>query len=260
MATKNKVNNPFLDDDDIDDETFLNSGGGGRSAGRSSNHHDNREYGYDERENISNIHSQIDRQEHSMLESTQRSLGVLYQTEDIGNETANELLRQGDQLRRTEKKLDKMNADLDTSQRYVTSLKGIFSGMKNYFRPAVKKDPEWEKQEERGPSKLQRAVDNSQASATSAPTYVDDHPALRLRDPEASNVYGRQSSSAVSKAVDENIDELGFGIARLKDLAIGLGDEMDQQNEVIERLDNKVIKVDSRIDKTNKDMKKILRS
>ncbi|XP_033108993.1 synaptosomal-associated protein 29-like [Anneissia japonica] len=238
--------NPF--EDDLDDDTFL-------SSGRSNNH--DRDW---ESENASNIRSQIDRHEHSMLESTQRSLGVLYQTEEIGNETAEELLRQGDQLRRTEKKVDKINADLDTSQRYVTSLKGIFSGMRNYFRPAVKKDPGWETQDDKSPSKLQRTVDNAN-TASMATSSSFDHPGLRLRDPEAAQMYGqRQSSSTINKAVDENIDELGLGIARLKDLAIGLGEEMDEQNDVIERLDYKVEKVNVRIDKTTKDMKKILRS
>ena len=44
-----------------------------------------------------------------------------------------ELLRQGEQLRRTEQKLDKINADLTVSQKHINSIKSVFGGLKNYF-------------------------------------------------------------------------------------------------------------------------------
>ena len=50
---------------------------------------------------------------------------------------------------------------------------------------------------------------------------------------------------------------MGQSLARLKNLGIGLQEELDSQDPVIERLHGKVEKVDTKIYSTNKEMIKL---
>lgn len=45
-----------------------------------------------------------------------------------------ELIRQGEALKRTEQMVDKMDQDLKTSQRHINSIKSVFGGLVNYFK------------------------------------------------------------------------------------------------------------------------------
>ena len=104
-----------------------------------------------------------------------------------------ELLRQGEQLKRTEQKLDTINADLSVSQKHINSIKSVFGGVKNYFSRKPQQPPAVP-ESTRGPSKLESAV-------TKPPVDRDnqeEHPAFRLRDPNSSyeNRYGGGGASS----------------------------------------------------------------
>ena len=53
-------------------------------------------------------------------------------------------------------------------------------------------------------------------------------------------------------------DELAAGLGRLKNLGLGLGDEIVRQNDDIDRITHKTGNVDTRIAGVNKDVNKIL--
>ena len=57
--------------------------------------------------------------ENRTLESSERSLGLLYESERAGAATAEELHRQKEQLKRTEERLDDINSTLKTSERHL---------------------------------------------------------------------------------------------------------------------------------------------
>jgi synaptosomal-associated protein 29 len=73
----------------------------------------------------------------------------------------------------------------------------------------------------------------------------------------------RQSDTAsgpnVNKIVDKNLEDMCFSLTRLKGLAEGLGDEIDAQNEMLDRLTDKTDKADFSIMRQNKDMNKLLK-
>ena len=48
------------------------------------------------------------------------------------------------------------------------------------------------------------------------------------------------------------------GMSRLKGLALGLGDEIEKQNDQLDRLDTKVAKTDSKLQGQNRQINKIL--
>uniref|UniRef100_A0A182N294 t-SNARE coiled-coil homology domain-containing protein n=1 Tax=Anopheles dirus TaxID=7168 RepID=A0A182N294_9DIPT len=71
--------------------------------------------------------------EESTLLTSQRCLGVLRETEQVGIATAEELHRQREQLEKTKKQLDEINNSLRFSQKHLNSLKSVFGGLKNYL-------------------------------------------------------------------------------------------------------------------------------
>ena len=60
--------------------------------------------------------------EERTLDSSNRSLGLLYESERAGAATAEELNRQKEQLKRTEERLDDINSTLKTSERHLQVL------------------------------------------------------------------------------------------------------------------------------------------
>merc|ERR1719323_2877501 len=71
--------------------------------------------------------------EESTLESSSRSLGLLYESEKVGAATAEELNRQKETLLKTEGRLDEINNTLKTSERHLNGIKSVFGGIKNYL-------------------------------------------------------------------------------------------------------------------------------
>ena len=57
--------------------------------------------------------------EERTVDSSNRSLGLLYESERAGAATAEELNRQKEQLKRTEERLDDINSTLKTSERHL---------------------------------------------------------------------------------------------------------------------------------------------
>lgn len=63
----------------------------------------------------------------------------------------------------------------------------------------------------------------------------------------------------MNKVIDRNLEDMCTSLTRLKGLAEGLGDEIDSQNEVLDRLNDKTDKADFSIMRQNKDMNKLLK-
>ena len=143
--------NPFYtEEDDIEDDEFLRrSKGGGGGAGNYMlpNHgaaaaqahahaqaHGGHAAAVDpidaRRQMLMEKRREI---EERTLDSSQRSLGLLHESERVGVATAEELSRQKDQLRGTEQRLDDINSTLKQSERHLQGIKGIFGGLRNYF-------------------------------------------------------------------------------------------------------------------------------
>lgn len=115
--------NPFEDDeDDVDDETFLRNSR--RNQGNSQPSFD---------EQIQNFQERRKEIENRTVQSTERSINILRDSEQIGIATAEELMRQREQLERTDKRLDEINASLRFSQKHINGIKSVFSSLKNYM-------------------------------------------------------------------------------------------------------------------------------
>ncbi|NWI11712.1 SNP29 protein, partial [Crypturellus soui] len=181
-----------------------------------------------------------------------------------------ELVRQGEALKRTEQMVDKMDQDLKTSQKHINSIKSVFGGLVNYFKP---KTPE-SKPEQNGTleynanNRLKEAMMSSKEQESK---YQESHPNLRRLDNSGFDFSGVDSISAVQRdtypknqhlrayhqKIDSNLDEMSSGLSRLKNLALGLQTEIQEQDDMLDRLTKKVETLDINIANTDKRVRQL---
>ncbi|XP_063833142.1 synaptosomal-associated protein 29 [Ostrinia nubilalis] len=262
--------NNLFEDDDVDDETFVNSYrpripasqpkpaptsyGGGHIAEL-------------ERQRQAMMERQREIEQRT-LDSSSRSVGLLRESEQIGIATAEELARQREQLQTTNKRLDEINTNLTYSQKHLNGIKSVFYGLKNYISgksdstpPRSQASPDARGSETRGSSisGLESTLNNLSSTITSEDRF-NAHPSARLRglDEGSSSAGQVTDSKRINDMLDANLDEMLHSISRLKGLGVALGDEIEQQNELIDTIQDKVEGADIKIGSQNKQMNKLL--
>lgn len=190
------------------------------------------------------------------LASSEVSLGLLYESEKVGAETAVELSRQKEQLLNTESKLDEINSSLRQSERHIQGIRSVFGSIRNYFSghsasasaPAAQQPPS-------GP--VNRNIPASSSSPGPGLTSYND---FNNRVSQSQTSAGlKQNYNAVDEKLDRNLDDMATSLARLKGLAQGLNTELDDHNQIIERVHDKAEVVGFKVDKQNKEMGRILK-
>ncbi|CAN9513018.1 unnamed protein product [Ophioblennius macclurei] len=252
--------NPFADDDD--EEDFKPKRRGFDDDDDDSNMTDaERRQKY--------LQQEVMRSAQSAVDSSYRSLGAIYQSEKMGVETAEELMRQGEALKRTDKMLNDMDQNLKTSQTHITSIKSVWGGLFNMFKkkPETLLPPE-EPKAYQASERLQSALSSSKEQDDK---YQASHPNLRKLDTEgfgaaasADNHSSRQNGYSQNRhlkqahqTLDNNLDEMCDGLKRLKNLGLGLQSEIDSQEDSIDALLNKTDKMDLKIRNTNQQIKNL---
>lgn len=241
--TSNSAN--LFDDDDIDDETFLKNS----SRGRGGNPFENQQMSYADRTRAI---------EERTLASSNRSLGLLYETEQVGIATAEELARQREQLDNTSRHLDDINQTLRFSQKHLNGLKSIFGGLKNYI--AGQKDMQQQSQ-----MTPKQSIGDKLNSPTSSIYNINRNGQFndQMAMAHAENSLHQSqttlgSGSQFNKQLDKNLDEMAGSLSRLKGLAVDLHQEIDDQNDLIDDITTKTENVDAKLGKQNKEINRLL--
>nr|CAG4642246.1 EOG090X0MTI [Eurycercus lamellatus] len=275
---RSKNSNPFFDDDeDVDDETFLqkapvtssksNAGGGfnlqGKFGSGSNSFQPLEEQSAEDRRQQLLMEKQ--RIEERTLQASGRAKGILDETEKIGVSTAEELIRQREQLERTGSRLDEMNNSLRSSEKHIQNIKSVFSSFKNYFS---KPDPVAKNSnQESSVSSVGNSVGASSSNSnlakiveqsSSSPVSTSQHPGLRIRGLE-NDQFSHKPLSNVDEQLEQDLGDMSLSLSRLKGLAQGLSGELDDQNTLIDRLQTSTDKADWRIQRQNKDMERLLK-
>lgn len=198
------------------------------------------------------------------LESQQRALRVLTETEQIGADTAVELKRQGEVLNRAEAKVENINENLNVAEYHVRTIKSWFGGLTNKFRKQpVGKTASNEAAE--AAEQVNQMNLNAQAAGERVPA---SSPAQNVNF--STQNYSQNSSNNVSNSnkkqsqfdlyehqIDSNLDQMSSGLSRLKDLGMGLKTELDSQNAQLDRVNAKMSKVDERTANVNQVLRRL---
>ncbi|KAG9334019.1 hypothetical protein JZ751_009251 [Albula glossodonta] len=282
MSAYPNTHNPFADDDDDDVVEDFGRGGG---------YDDSKESRLSEAERRQRwLKQEVMRTAQSAVDSSHRSLGLIYESEKMGTDTAEELMRQGEALKRAERMVDGMDEDLKTSQRHINSIKSVWGSITNYFKPKPETKPLTEQAPAYQPSSNPAAsktlpknppnhpsVPAQQQNALSESKeqehkYQASHPNLRKLDTSGFGASGSMSDAPASsqngysknqhlraahQQLDDNLDEMCSGLSRLKNLGLGLQAEIDDQDVSLDNLLGKVDRMDLKINSTNQQLKNL---
>lgn len=210
------------------------------------------------------------RLEESTLRSAQASLGLVLESEKIGVNTAEELIRQGEKLTNIDANLDSMNSTMRHTQKHLTSMKSIFGGLKSYFSRSTDVPPN----NSASRDSMSKSTSMNNSLSNNRPSYtskLNDTLDAVQRQSNSSRYGGENTSSAspstgkvsarseFDRKLDENLGELDLGLGRLKNLAIGLGSEIEQQNELLEKIMTKEERAEETMNYQNRQMKQLLK-
>lgn len=210
---------------------------------------------------VSQIHASEDRQ----LESTRRIIMSIDESERVGVATAEELLRQGEQLDNIERKTTDMNQQMTTTQKHLNNIKSVFGGVKNWW--TGRKSQQSTEPEPRQ-SKLKDTVENSKndyherrnVDTSGFGSTEDEDLDTQFMAGSRKQMIQPVTNSHREKEIDENLGLMSDGISKLKGLALGLGGEIERQNEQIEtKINPQMDKLNYNLENQNTQMKKILR-
>ncbi|KAL0106645.1 hypothetical protein PUN28_015297 [Cardiocondyla obscurior] len=264
MANHNYLSdpkNPFFSlEDDVDDETFLRSAPI-RTAptGHTAQYHN---YDNDITQKRQQLLQRKKDIEERTVQSSERSVSLLRDSEQIGVATAEELIRQKEQLQRTEKRLDDINSTLRFSQKHIQGIKSVFGSLKNYLSGKSLDAPI---------SSAKLSESSSSGSMTSpALSNTLEHVQNNMSNSYSSTMitgsYNDQdlevvkpANDRVTRALEQNLSEMSGSLVRLKHLAIGLSEEIDSQNDLIDNITDKTEKADIMLQQQNKDMLHLLK-
>ncbi|ETE62311.1 Synaptosomal-associated protein 29 [Ophiophagus hannah] len=242
MSTFPKSCNPFDDDEDDFKPVKWNEGEEPPREGP-----DRQRY----------LQQEVIRLSKSSLDSTNKSLSLIYESEHVGVATSEELVRQGEALKRTERMVDKMDQDLKTSQKHINSIKSVFGGFVSYFKakPQDIKPEQNEASQYQGSNRLKEALSVSKEQESK---YQETHPNLQKlenSDYSSSGTSSNNPSQSDHYPRNQHLHDMSSGLGRLKNLALGLQTEIDDQDEILHRLTGKVDTLDINIKSTDKRIK-----
>lgn len=192
---------------------------------------------------------------------------LVYESEIAGRSALENLSIQREALERTENNLDSINAMNRITQKHLTNMRSFFGGIRSLFVDSTKDGQI--KADMKGIPKsttLSHLPSSSSYVITPEPTAGSS----------TTNSSGLQSSSASQQRtnlltknsqkpeepVDEfekNLDELGMGLGQLKILASRLGDEIEDQNQVLDRITDKTERAGDSIKHQNRHVRELLR-
>ncbi|GMS87731.1 hypothetical protein PENTCL1PPCAC_9906 [Pristionchus entomophagus] len=221
-------------------------------------------------EDMDYYEKEIEKYMQESLESTERSRRHLETSEKTGVATAQQLLEQREKLERTEQNLDMIHKTAVESQHHLNSLKNSFTG---FFKNKLLRKPK--------SAKTAVPADNSLDESASSLTSSKAKSAVRLANttemvttlqatPTRSAGMGpslsEQSRATIKgtrwetmdQQVDDNLDAMADTLKNLKSIGTALGSEVEDQNKMLDRIQDKADKSDAIVRKQDERMKKIL--
>ncbi|CAD5214418.1 unnamed protein product [Bursaphelenchus okinawaensis] len=191
------------------------------------------------------------------LASTQRSTAQLDNAEKMVNQTALNLLEQREKLEKTEKNLDEINHKTQLTQRSLNSLKSVFGG---FFKNKFSKVPQKPNAPElithsASAGKLGRVVEEVEGFTGAAADTLALRPSLGA---ESRNAIKGSRWEVMDNEIDENLGSMSGQLSRLRMLGQALGDEVDDQNKMLDRIQTKAERNDHVVRSQDNQMKKLL--
>lgn len=185
------------------------------------------------------------------------SRSLIQETESIGQSTLENLSAQRETLERVEDDLDNINSMTRATQKHLNNMRSFFGGIKSLFgsnnnaastAPAIVANT-------RG---VPRSATIAQMSTSISASSCADGPSSSS-DQTYRNKVVPDNKDKPDDEFDANLSELGFGLGRLKEMASKLGDEIGDQNEMLDRITQKSERAGDSIKHQNRQMQQLVK-
>ncbi|NP_001399557.1 synaptosomal-associated protein 23 isoform d [Mus musculus] len=169
------------------------------------------------------------------LESTRRILGLAIESQDAGIKTITMLDEQGEQLNRIEEGMDQINKDMREAEKTLTELNkccGLcicpcnrtknFESGKNYKAT-------WGDGGDNSPSNV----------VSKQPSRITNGQPQQTTGAASGGYIKRITNDAREDEMEENLTQVGSILGNLKNMALDMGNEIDAQNQQIQKITEK---------------------
>ncbi|XP_008845049.1 synaptosomal-associated protein 23 [Nannospalax galili] len=190
------------------------------------------------------------------LESTRRILGLAIESQDAGIKTITMLDEQGEQLNRIEEGMDQINKDMREAEKTLTELNkccGLCvcpcNRTKN-FESGKGYKATWGDGGDNSPSNV----------VSKQPGRVTNGQPQQATGATSGGYIKHITNDAREDEMEENLTQVGSILGNLKNMALDMGNEIDAQNQQIQRITEKADTNKDRIDIANTRAKKLIDS
>ncbi|XP_053629683.1 synaptosomal-associated protein 25 isoform X4 [Cherax quadricarinatus] len=198
------------------------------------------------RSDLQELQFKANQQTDETLESTRRMLSLCEESQDAGAKTLYMLGEQGEQLDRIEEGMDQINADMKEAEKNLTGMEkccGLCVLPCNKSSQFKEDESTWKGKED--------GVVSSQPQRV-----MDDRNGLG-----ASGGYiGRISNDAREDEMEDNMGQVNTMIGNLRNMAIDMGSEIENQNRQITRINAKGTSNVTHVTEANEKAGKLLKS
>lgn len=184
----------------------------------------------------------------------QNTRSLVQESELIGQSTLENLSSQRETLERVENDLDSINSMTRSTQKHLNNMRSWIGGIKSIFSSS------------NSSSTAQPIVPDTRGgiprSATIASMPSNVVPASSSSSQAVSNSIpsaGKMAQINEEDAFEANLSEIGFGLGRLKEMAAKLGDEIEDQNGLLDRITDKSERAGDSIKHQNRQMQQLLK-
>jgi len=180
------------------------------------------------------------------LESTRRMLQLCEESQEVGGKTLNVLELQGEQLDRIEEGMDQINADMREAEK---NLSGMEKCCGLCVLPCAKKssfkedDGTWRGNED-------GKVVNNQPQRV-----MDDRNGVI----QTAGYIGRITNEAREDEMEDNMGQVNTMIGNLRNMALDMGSELENQNNQVDRINRKGEQNKIRLDEASKRADQLLK-
>ncbi|XP_065080957.1 synaptosomal-associated protein 25 isoform X3 [Ochlerotatus camptorhynchus] len=181
------------------------------------------------------------------LDSTRRMLALCEESEEAGAKTTNMLNMQGEQLDRIEEGMDQINADMREAEKNLSGMEkccGICVLPCNKSASFKEDDGTW------------KGNDDGKVVNNQPQRVMDDRNGL---GPQAGYI-GRITNDAREDEMEENMGQVNTMIGNLRNMALDMGSELQNQNTQIDRINRKGDDNTVRLEEASKRTGQLLRS
>lgn len=185
------------------------------------------------------------------LESTRRMLNLMDESKEAGIRTLVALDDQGEQLDRIEEDMDRINADMKEAEKNLSGMEKCCGICVIPWKKVTIKDDGDQAWKNNDDGKIvnnqpQRIIDERERAGKGAPPQ--------------SGYIARITNDAREDEMDENLGQVNNMLGNLRNMALDMGSELENQNKQIDRINAKGDANNERMTGVNKRANNLLKS